>query len=54
MSKSKADRHKKSGDEYEKQGGDKATRNAVDVVRAQEVAERQRIEAAKAELRRDR
>lgn len=48
---SKAERHKKSGDEYERQGGSRRTRNAVDRAAAQEAQRRQSIEA---ELRRGR
>jgi hypothetical protein len=51
---SKADKHKKSGDEYVRSGGSKATRDAVDRVAAQEAQHRQQVEAARRELGRDR
>ena len=51
----RADKHKKAGDEYVRSGGDKATREAVDTVAAQEAQRRQQVEAARRELnRRDR
>lgn len=50
----RAERHKHAGDEYERSGGDKATRDAVDLVAAREAQRRQAVEAARREMERGR